>query len=212
MGHELTIDELEQLGILMGTLQIDATADTYVDAPVWTSKPLLRRQAEELPLVHEAGSESFLVAEMEGRVRLSAETRLMEEVRLQKRARKRKKYRLRGRYHHRSKAATKRRQREKDWSRNPLGALKASFRQGVDVTQDEWQRLIEPAWSQHPTGVLKVKSPGGKPVNVYNMRVVDGEGRVWYDGPNQAIWDAQDPRYALRVRELANKPPYLGTK
>ena len=185
----------------MNTLRVDIP----LDAPVWRSKPLLRKTGEELPLIHEAGSESFLVAEMEGRVRLSAETRLMEEVRLQKRARKRKKYRLRGRYHHRSKAATKRRQREKDWSRNPLGALKASFRQGVDVTQDEWQRLIEPAWSQHPTGVLKVKSPGGKPVNVYNMRVVDGEGRVWYDGPNQAIWDAQDPLYASRVMELGTK-------
>lgn len=198
MGYELTNDELIQLGILMDTLKVD----TKADAPVWTSKPLLRKREEALPLEHEAASESFLVAEMEGRCVLSAETRLMEEERLQKRSRKRKKYRLRGRYHHRSKAATKRRKNREKWEKHPLRALRATFRQGVDIREDEWQRLIEPAWSQHPTGVLKAKSPGGKPMNVYTMLLVDGEGRVWYDGPSQAVTDVQDVRYTHRVLEL----------
>lgn len=180
--------------------------DMPLEAPVWHSKPLLRKGVKELPLEHEAASESFLVAEMEGRVRLSPETRLREERRLAKLMKPRKKYKLRGRRHHRAKAATLRRRRREDWQKNPLWAIKASFRQGVDISEEEWQRLVQPVWDQHPTGVLKVKSPGGKPMNVYTMRVVDKEGRVVYDGFNQAVLDVQDPVYASRVLELGNKP------
>lgn len=178
-----------------------------LEAPVWRSKPLLRKREKELPLEHEAASESFLVAELEGRCRLSPETRCREERRLFLREKKRKPYKLKGRRHHRKKAATLRRRRREDWRKNPLGAIKASFRQGVDITRDEWQRLVQPVWDQHPTGVLKLKSPGGKPMNVYNMEVVDTAGRVMYNGPNQAILDVQDPAFRQRVLELGNKAP-----
>ena len=204
MDYKLTNDELAQLDMLMGIHQV-RVEDMPLEAPVWSSKPLLRKREEALPLEHEAASESFLVAEMEGRCRLSSETRIREERRLWLRSKKRKKYKLRGRRHHRSKAATLRRRRREDWARNPLGALKASFRQHVDITPEEWQRLVQPVWQQHPTGVLRVKTSGGRSVNVYNMLLVDNEGRVVYNGPNQAILDVQDPLYSQRVMELGTK-------
>ena len=204
MSSELTNDELVQLGILLDTLKVDMG----VDQPVWRSKPLLRVGAKQLPLEHEAASESFLVAEMEGRVRLSTETRLMEEKRLAKRGKKRKPYKLRKGSHWKSKAATARRRQRKAWAEDPLARVRHSFRQGVDITAEEWQRLIEPVWQAFPTESLRLRSTGGGRLHVYNLLLVHtpkGRGAtplVVYDGPNQAVWDSMDGRYSERVQEL----------
>lgn len=204
MGHELTNEELEQLDILMGTLRVD----THLEEPVWRSGPLLRKSAKELPLEHEAASESFLVAELEGRCVLSPETRRAEEQRLARRARPRKRYARRGRFHHKSKEATKRKRNLKAWKDDPLTRIRHSFRQGVDITDEEWQRLIEPVWRRYPTETLRVRVAGGRggPLTAYNILVEHGRAsgpkQVVYNGPNQAILDVQDSKYSGRVMEL----------
>lgn len=204
MGHELTNEELEQLDILMDTLRVDID----VEQPVWRSKPLLRKTGVELPLEHEAASESFLVAEMEGRVKLSEETRLLEEKRLKQRSHKRKRYARRGRFHHKTKEATARRRKLKAWADDPLTRIRHSFRQGVDITDEEWQRLIEPVWRRYPTETLRVRVAGGRggPLTAYNILVEHGRAsgpkQVVYNGPNQAILDVQDSKYSGRVMEL----------
>lgn len=203
MSYKLTNEEVEQLRVLMDTNRV-LVEDIPLEAPVRSSKPLLRRGEEALPLEHEAASESFLVAEMEGRCKLSEETRRREEKRLAKRRRERKPYsrKAKGRYHHKSKAATLRRRRKKEWEKNPLGALYGSIRQGVMIREDEWQRLVQPVWAQRPTGTLRVKNAGRGPLTVYTLMLVDEEGRVVYSGPNQEVLDVQDSRYVSRVKEL----------
>jgi hypothetical protein len=204
MGHELTNEELEQLDMLMGTLRVDID----VEQPVWRSKPLLRKTGVELPLEHEAASESFLVAEMEGRVKLSEETRLLEEKRLKQRSHKRKRYARRGRFHHKTKEATKRKRNLKAWADDPLTRIRHSFRQGVDIRQDEWQRLLEPVWRMHPTESLRLRQDSGRggPLHIYNIIVTAGRASgpkvVVYNGPNQAITDSMDSAYVDRLMEL----------
>lgn len=194
----------------MDTLRVD----TDLEQPEWRSKPLLRKTGVELPLEHEAASESFLVAEMEGRVKLSEETRLMEEKRLKQRSHKRKRYARRGRFHHKSKEATKRKRNLKAWKDDPLTRIRHSFRQGVDITDEEWQRLIEPVWRRYPTETLRVRvAKGGRgrgdtpnPLHAYNLLLEHGRAsgpkQVVYNGPNQAILDVQDSKYSGRVMEL----------
>lgn len=210
MGHELTIEELEQLDMLMGTLRVDVD----LEEPVWRSKPLLRKTAAELPLEHEAASESFLVAEMEGRVRLSEETRLLEEQRLARKAKKRKPYSrmAKGRFHHKRKEANRRKRRARAWKEDPLTRIRYSFKQGVDIREDEWQRLIEPAWKQFPTETLRVRKAGGaggtRCLHVYNLLLEYTGGAsgplVVYNGPNQAITDSMDSQHSGRVMELTS--------
>jgi hypothetical protein len=212
MEYNLTIEELEQLDMLMGIREAHKER-MALEEPVWRSKPLLRRQAEALPLEHEAASESFLVAELEGRCKLSKETRLKEEKRLAKRGKKRKPYTYRdgSRKHRKTKEATKRRYREKLWKKDPLTRIRHSFRQGVDITAEEWQRLIEPVWQSFSAESLRLRATESNRLNVYNLLIIHtpkGRGaspQVVYDGPSQAVWDSQDPAYSARVMELGKK-------
>jgi hypothetical protein len=192
MDHKLTNEELAWLN----TIQISLD-DMAPSLPVWRSKPLLRKGDRELPLEHEAASEDFLVAELEGRCRLSPETRKREVERLARKRRKRKKYALRGRRHHRAKAATKRRAMERLWEKDPLTRLKFVFRQGVDITQEEWDRLVGGKWKY---GMKVVRTGSGK-LHVYNLLLLD-KGKVVYDGREQYMVDVQDPALAARVVEL----------
>jgi hypothetical protein len=209
MDYELTIDELAWLD----TVRIPESVLT-LEEPVWRSKPTLRKSEEPLPLEHEAASESFLVAELEGRVRLSAETRAMEEKRLSKKLKKRKPYSLRKGSHWKKKAATKKRAAKRLWDKDPLTRVRHTFRQGVDITREEWQRLIEPVWRSQAE-MPRIRSTGGGRLNVYNLLLVsegngDGaSGQTLYVGPDQAITDSMDSLYSARVLELLAKknPP-----
>jgi len=205
--------------MLMDTLRVDVD----LEEPEWRSKPLLRKTGVELPLEHEAASESFLVAEVEGRVRLSDETRLLEEKRLRIKGHKRKRHggASRGRRHHKSKEATKRKRRLKAWADDPLTRIRFSFKQGVDIREDEWQRLIEPVWSKYSTerrNELRIRVAGrsGDPLHVYNLLLEHGRAsgpkKIVYNGPNQQLLDVQNPEYVQRVMELQaiKKPPEGG--
>lgn len=193
MSDKLTNDELAQLDILLDTLRVD---EENIDAKalVRPYKPFFRKGGRQLPLEHEAAAENFLVAEMEGRCKLSKETRAREVERLEQRAKRRKPYPklAKGRYHHKRKAATKRRAARKAWVQYPLDKLRRVMKQGVDIRQDQWDRLIAPVWKEG----CRVKPTDKNTLSVYNMLVLDKEGRVLYHGPNQRVWDAQHPEWA----------------
>lgn len=197
MGHELTNEELKQLDMLLGILRVD-TEQVPVERPVWRSKPFFRKGEEPLPLEHEAASENFLVAEMEGRCKLSKETRLLEEKRIAARDRKRKPYKkkAKGRFHHSHRRKMKRIRQAKAWETTPLAKLKAVFRQGVVMSQEQWDRLIAPAW-QHGVRVKKTRSGT---IGVYSVRLLR-DGVVVYDGPNQMVTDAMNPEFHSWVEE-----------
>jgi hypothetical protein len=199
MDYKLTNAEMAWLDTIRIPEEVLAQEE-----PVWRSKPTLRKSEEALPLEHEAAAESFLVAEMEGRVRLSAQTRRMEEKRLAKKLKKRKPYSLRKGSHWKSKAATKKRERAKAWAKDPLTRVRHTFRQGVDITREEWQRLIEPVWQSHPTGSLRLRPVGPGKLTVYNLTLVSegGGASPLYVGPDQAILDSMDSRYSDRVLAL----------
>src|SRR5690606_24630542 len=106
---------------------------------------------------------------------------------------------------------TKRKRRLKAWADDPLTRIRFSFRQGVDIREDEWQRLIEPVWSKYSTerrNELRIRVAGrsGDPLHVYNLILTAGRAsgpkQVVYDGTSQAILDSMDSDYKERVMEL----------
>lgn len=196
--------ELAQLDMLMGTERV-SVEDMPLEAPVWHSKPLLRQQVAELPLEHEAGSESFLVAELEGRVKLSADTRRREEKRLAKKLKPRKKYTYRNgaRKHWKTKQATKRRRWEKAWREAPLDRLIYGYPYPVDIRPDEWQRRVAPVYDGHAVGTLRVKNGGRGKLTIYNLQLVHRKtGEIVYNGLDHIIEDVQVPELAERVVQL----------
>ena len=201
MDYKLTKDELDNLDMLLGMLRVEPE-NMPLEAPLRPSKPFFRRGPVPLPLVHEAHAENFLVAELEGRCKLSKETRLKEEARLAARAKQRKPYRAKakGRFHHKSKAKTKRLRRLREWQATPLSKLRRVMKQGVSITQEQWDRLIAPVWGEG----AKVHPAGRGTMTVYKMRVIRDGVRV-YDGPNQLVRDAQDPRFHKEVMEELKK-------
>lgn len=206
--YELTNDELVQLDTMLGIHRV-SVSDVDIAMPVRDSKPLLRKSEEVLPLEHEAASESFLVAELEGRVRLSDETRLREEHRLHLRNKKRKPYKWRdgSRKHWKTKKATKDAYKRRRLQEHPLASIKASFRQHINITDDEWQRLVQPVWDEHKAETLRVRWTGGR-CNVYTLRLETlpkgkrASPQVVYDGGQYMIDDSMDDRYKERVLAL----------
>lgn len=205
---ELTIDEIKKIEMEMISLE-----DMELQAPVWHSKPLLRKSTKVLPLEHEAASESFLVAEMEGRARLSCETRLREERRLALKGRKRKAHTGggRGRRHWKRKLQTKEKALERAYERDAYQWFRGACYAPVDITREEWDRWLAPIFENYPRKSLKWKKPANVTMNVYTMDLtyhpVDARNKpkkpqLVYKGADSAMWDVQQPRYAERVVEL----------
>lgn len=197
MTDKLTKEELDNLDMLLGMLRVEP--ENMPSEPLrGPHKPFFRKGATPLPLEHEAAAENFLVAELEGRCRLSKVTRLAEEQRLAKRGKTRKPYKktAKGRYHHKSKAKTKRLRRLREWQATPLSKLRRVMKQGVSITQEQWDRLIAPVWGEG----AKIHTAGRGTMTVYKMRV-SRDGIQVYDGPNQLVRDAQDPRFHKEVME-----------
>ena len=212
MDTHLTFDDLDKIDMLR--ISID---DIPLEAPVWRSEPLLRRSGTQLPLEHEAASESFLVAELEGRCRLSNETRLREEARLRKKARVRKKHggASRGRRHWKSKEATKRRRNQKGYEEKPYEWFMNSVNGPADVTREEFDRKLRPVFEEHPHGSLRWKRlDASRAFDIYNMDVFyfprdtrnkPLPSRQVYNGRNELMDDIQ-------VRELQERAMFLESK
>lgn len=113
----------------------------------------LRRQ-----LKREAHAEDFIALEALGRVRLSEETRRAELKRLKRKWKRRKAYKFKyGRKHNKQKAKTRKEYNNRRWERQPLERLKYTSRKPVHITQEEWDRCIQPIWKEYDRKWLKLK-------------------------------------------------------
>lgn len=195
--------------------------DMELELPVWRCEPLLLKGKGELPLEHKAAAESFLVAELEGRARLSHETRLREERRLALRQKKRKRHggASRGRRHWKRKEKTRQRALDRKYDEDAYKWFMWANKTPVDITREEWDRWLAPVFSEYPRGALVWKRPNNRRAySVYNLvieyRAVDRRYKklpavVVYDGQNSLMWDVQHPEHAERALYLAQKkkPP-----
>lgn len=206
---KLTNDVFDE--IYIPPVDVEALASTL---PVWHSKPLLRKGDRVLPLEHEAASESFLVAELEGRARLSHETRLREERRLALRQKKRKRHggASRGRRHWKSKEKTRQRMLDRKYDEDAYTWFMWANKRPVDMTREEWDRWLQPIFENYPRKSLRWTRPNGrKAYSVYNLKVwyqpYNSRGKklpeqMVYNGEDSLVWDAQNPELAERVVKL----------
>lgn len=212
MDIKLTNDELAEIDSLMLNLQ-----EMESELPVWRSEPVLRKTGKALPLEHEAAAESFLVAEMEGRARLSMETRLREERRLALRQKKRKRHggASRGRRHWKRKEKTRQRMLDRKYDEDAYMWFMWANKRPVDITREEWDRWLAPVFSEYPRGALVWKRPNSqRAYSVYNLvieyRAVDSRYKpkppvVVYDGADSLMWDVQQPEHVERALYLSQK-------
>lgn len=204
----LTNEELDRISSMRINVE-----EMALEEPVWRSKPLLQRTERELPLEHRAASESFLVAELEGRARLSRETRLREEERLASRLKKRKRHTgaSRGRRHWKRKEQTKQRKLDRLYDRDAYQWFKYGIKLPLRLTRQEWDRWLKPVFEEYPRGSLKWKRPDNtRAFSVYNLILtyhpLDSRGKPKkpiqvYDGRDSMMWDAQDAEWKDRVDE-----------
>lgn len=216
MDIKLTNDELATIDTLKLNLE-----DMYTELPTWRSEPVFKKSGKELPLEHEAAAESFLVAELEGRARLSAETKHREVRRLALRQKKRKRHggASRGRRHWKSKLRTKEKALDRAYDVDAYIWFMWANKRPVDCTRDEWNRWLAPIFEEHPRGSLTWSRPNAnRAYSIYNLKVVyhplDARGKkkpsvVVYDGQNSLMWDVQQPELAERAMYLSQKkkPP-----
>lgn len=199
---DINLDDINCMRITLEDMQL---------APlVLRDKPLLRKGAEALPLVHEAAAESFLVAELEGRARLSNETRKREEARIAKRQRQRKRHEgaSRGRRHWKRKLQTKEKALDRAYDKDAYMWFMKGYRFPADITREEWDEKLAPVFSEYPRGSLRWSRHAGRNMNIYTMVLyyhpVDARGkpkpkRLVYDGATHVMWDVQQPERAERV-------------
>lgn len=204
----LTIEELDRIDSIRINLD-----DMQLEQPVWSYKPLLQQTEGCLPLEHRAASESFLVAELEGRARLSAETRLREEERLASKLKKRKRHSgaSRGRRHWKRKEQTKQKAMDRKYDSDTYEWFKYGIKLPLRLTKEEWDRWLQQIFEEYPRGSLKWKRPDNtRAFTVYNLVLtyhpVDARNKPKkpvqvYDGRDSMMWDAQDLDWKDRVDE-----------
>lgn len=152
-------------------------------------------------LKREAHAEDFIALEALGRVRLSDETRRAELKRLKRKWKRRKTYKFKyGRKHHKQKEKTRKEYNNRRWERQPLERLKYTSRKPVHITQEEWDRCIQPIWKEYDRKWLKLKCSEPK-MTIYNLiieyhppkeRYARKKPRpiVVYNGYDQAVYDS----------------------
>lgn len=138
------------------------------------------------------------------RVRLSASTakqverreaaRLRRKQLIEKRrSGKAKKPGQRGKRHHRSKEATRRRQRAHRWATRPFGCLLRGY--GAKALDESlWNKHIAPLWEVYIPADLSVRWYSGyglkdKPYTVYSMDIIHSSLGVVYNGSSQELYD-----------------------
>lgn len=152
-------------------------------------------------------SESFLVLEQRGLVRLSDETRQREVERLEKlhrkklALRKRKPYtRKAGCVHPKKKAATRKRKLTAAWAAEPYWCVVRSWG-WYDVDRKQWDQHMQPYWQTYLPAELEVVRPkrdmnkkllGTKdnPYRLYNLQLIHTPtGAVLFDGESLRLWE-----------------------
>jgi len=135
--------------------------------------------AEGYELLIEAYKTNFLVEELRGKCKLSEETRRMEEKRQARKLKKRKKYTFHyGHVHHNKQKAKERRRKDSYWVEGALERLKVFMKCPVTITQEEWDKYIQPIWrvwvGERGENRRRFKFyKKGESMGVYNTR-------IWY--------------------------------
>lgn len=152
-------------------------------------------------LKREAHAEDFIALEALGRVRLSDETRRAELKRLKRKWKRRKPYKFKyGRKHHKQKEKTRKEYNNRRWERQPLERLKYTSRKPVHITQEEWDRCIQPIWKEYDRKWLKLKCSEPK-MTIHNLIIEYHPPKekyarkkpkpvVVYNGYDQAVYDS----------------------
>ena len=202
----LTKEELAWLDTIMSSIDAEdaerlSVADVSLTAPTIAPEAQTCRTEALRRIQRDAYAHNFLVDEILGKCRLSATTRRAEEARLKKQAKQRKEYKLKSRKHWKQKEKTRKEYNNKLWERNPLSRLKYTFRQGCDITPEQWEKKVAPVWDRYGHKHLKVRTEGKGRMTVYNLvltyhpprerysREQPKPVRVYY-GPDEAVYDS----------------------
>lgn len=205
MSGILTDEDLAWINTIMQRTHAEhsqrlSVADVRVTAPTVAPEAQTCRTASLRAIQKEAHSHNYLVLEIMGKCKLSAKTRKAEEARLKKQSRKRKEYKLKSRKHWKQKDKTRKEYNNRLWERDPLSRLKYTFRQGCDITPEQWQAKVAVIWNRYGHKHLKISSTGGR-LTVYSLvlhyhaprerysRSTPKPVRVYY-GPDEAVYDA----------------------
>jgi hypothetical protein len=135
-------------------------------------------------------SESFLVLEQRGLVRLSEETRQRELLRLAGRKKRKKYTRKPGTVHPKKKLRTKRLRAERRWNTDPVSCLTNSYGYW-DLDRELWDRHVKPLWTDSQNLEVKRTARGTRsdPHTIWNIRIVNRKtGTVVYDGNSQLLY------------------------
>ena len=161
----LSVEELAWLDTIMSSIDVEdaerlSVADVSLTAPTIAPEAQTCRTEALRRIQKEAHSQNFVVLEVMGKCKLSKKTRKAEERRLRKQASKRKEYKLKSRKHWKQKEKTRKEYNNRLWERNPLSRLKYTFRQGCDITPEQWEKKVAPVWDRYGHKHLKVRTEG----------------------------------------------------
>ena len=206
MSSILTDAELDWISTIMSSIDAEdaerlSVGDVSLTLPQVAPAQQVGRTEALRRIQKEARAKNYLVEEVMGKCKLSQATREVEERRLKKLGRKRKEYKLKSRKHWKQKEKTRKEYNNKLWERDPLSRLKYTFRNGCDITPEEWNRKVAPIWDRYGHKHLKVKTVGGGRMTVHNLVLVYHPPReryshktpkpvVVYYGPDEAVYDS----------------------
>ena len=206
MSTILTDAELDWISTIMSSIDAEdaerlSVADVSITAPTDAPEVQTCRTEALRRIQKEAHAKNYLVEEVMGKCKLSQATREVEERRLKKLGRKRKEYKLKSRKHWKQKEKTRKEYNNRLWERDPLSRLKYTFRNGCDITPEEWNRKVAPIWDRYGHKHLKIKTVGGGRMTVHNLVLVYHPPReryshktpkpvVVYYGPDEAVYDS----------------------
>ena len=202
----LTDDDLAWIHTVMRSIDTEDSERLSV-ADVTLTAPTVAPEVQTCPtealraIQRDAHGHNFLVDEIMGKCRLSKKTRKAEEARLKKQGRKRKEYKLKSRKHWKQKDKTRKEYNNRLWERDPLTRIRYTFRQGCDITPEQWEEKIAAIWNRYGHKYLKIGTTDKNRLNIYNLvlhyhaprerysRSTPKPVRVYY-GPDEAVYDA----------------------
>ena len=214
----LSVDELAWLNGMLARIDAEdaerlAVADVTLTAPTVAPEVQTCRTEALRAIQRDAHSHNFLVDEIMGKCRLSATTRRAEETRLKKQARKRKEYKLKSRKHWKQKDKTRKEYNNRMWERDPLTRIRYTFRQGCDITPEQWEEKVAAIWNRYGHKYLKIGTTDKNRLNIYNLvlhyhaprerysRSTPKPVRVYY-GPDEAVYDSMVNLSSARSEEI----------
>lgn len=212
MTERLTSEELSWLDTIFTQVEeelrvsvsdIGSVPLSYLaSSPMSGSALESHRERNRRVLIRRASQEDFIALEALGKCKLSKETRRAELKRLKRKYKKRKKYKLKyGKKHHKQKEVTKREYNNRRWEKQPLERFKYTSRKPVRITQEEWDKYIQPVWQQYDRKYIKFRGGDAKGYTAFNLILEYHPPKeryarkkptpvIVYDGYDQAVYAA----------------------